>query len=100
MSAELYTLPDGRYVLPLWLYRRCSNKRVGWLDDKFGNLNHVRVHILKGIQHQSNYNSDREGRSWYKMFDDGRDAARGHTHIDTFEQLQAVCHDLPYSWRL
>lgn len=100
MSTELYTLPDGLYVLPLWLYRLCSNKRAGWLDDRFGNLNHVRVSIFKGVQYQASFNSDRDGLSWYKMCYDGRDAADGHTHIDTLEQLNAVCHDLPYSWRL
>ena len=66
MSSEHFKLPDGMYVLPLWLYRLCSNKRAGWLDDKNGMMNHVRVEIKKGAQCSSNYNGDRDGCSWYK----------------------------------
>lgn len=92
-------LPDGMYVIPLWLYRMCDNRRRSWLDERDGHNYDVRVRILGGVQVSSNFNVRYEGESWYKSQPDGRNAAEGHTYIDTAQQLIELCTALPYANR-
>lgn len=95
MTEELYTLPDGKYVIPIEL-RGYTRQSVTFTRTS-GDAVVIRVGIEGGHERYKKYASH---VGWYKNTIDGRESSYGHTHIDTLDDLKNLCHPLPYSWRV
>ena len=91
MSTELYSLPDGKYVMPIDIFRLtdASLKKRGLSDEC------VRITIDRGALVQGNDASYR----FYKHNPEGQRITQGFEWITSVEQLRSLASCLPYGWR-
>lgn len=94
-------IPDGKWIMPAELFLDCDGVEYEIYSYALESAvapeeSYVRFHVNNG--EISYFNYALAVGNWYRSRG-GSPYARGHTFIDTLDELVALSSDLPYGWR-